>query len=134
MKGGGIRKAQLQNTGYRRFAWVAAMVFLLLVVPKPSMAQYSGGTILGTVENRSGAVLLQARVTIISTDANETRAATTGDDGAFRFPSVPEGHYPVRVEKEGFQTETQTWLTLEVAQELVVNSVRSARQILYQSQ
>ena len=47
---------------------------------------------------------------------------TTGDDGSFRFPALVTGHYSVRVEREGFKTETQTGLTLEVTQELVVNT------------
>ena len=39
------------------------------------------------------------------------------------FPALAAGHYSVRVEKEGFKTQTQTGLTLEVTQELVVNPV-----------
>jgi outer membrane receptor protein involved in Fe transport len=80
------------------------------------------GTILGTVKDASGGVVPQAKVTIVNTDTNDTRTATTGDDGSFRFPALVAGHYSVRVEREGFKTQTQTGLTLEVAQEMVVNS------------
>ena len=116
-----MSETRLANAGYRRFAWVVAMVLLLLLVPKPSSAQ-STGTILGTVKDSSGGVVPQAKVTLVNTDTNDTRTATTGDDGSFRFPALVTGHYSVRVEKEGFKTETQTGLTLEVAQELVVNT------------
>ena len=116
-----MSETRFANGGYRRFAWVVAMVLLLLLVPKPSLAQ-STGTILGTVKDSSGGVVPQAKVTIVNTDTNDTRTATTGDDGSFRFPALVAGHYSVRVEKEGFKTQTQTGLTLEVAQEMVVNS------------
>ena len=116
-----MSEARFVNTGYRRFVWVVAMALLLLLVPKPSSAQIMG-TILGTVKDSSGGVVPQAKVTIVNTDTNDTRTATTGDDGSFRFPALGTGHYSVRVEKEGFKTETQTGLTLEVAQEMVVNT------------
>ena len=116
-----MSEARFANVGYRRFVWVVAMALLLLLVPKPSSAQIMG-TILGTVKDASGGVVPQAKVTLVNTDTNDTRTATTGDDGAFRFPALVTGHYSVRVEKEGFKTETQTGLTLEVAQEMVVNT------------
>ena len=47
---------------------------------------------------------------------------TTGDDGAYRMPALRPGHYNVKIEKEGFKTVTETALTLDVTQELVVNS------------
>jgi hypothetical protein len=113
-------KARFANGGYHKFAWVVAIVLLLLHVPKPSSAQ-SIGTILGTVRDSSGGVVPQARVTIVNTDTNDTRTATTGGDGSFRFPALVTGHYSLRIEKEGFKTESRTGLTLEVTQEVVVN-------------
>ena len=62
-----------------------------------------------------------ARVTITNTDTSEVRTTTTGEDGAYRVPSLRAGNYSVRVEAPGFRTETETSLTLQVAQELVVN-------------
>jgi len=111
-------------TRFRSFVWVVTTVLSLLLIPKLSPAQISGssGTILGTVKDQTGAVVPQAKVTVVNTDTNATRIATTGDDGSFRFPALLAGHYSVKVEKGGFKTEIQTGLTLEVAQEMVVNS------------
>ena len=62
-----------------------------------------------------------ASVSIQSVETNELRTATTGNDGAYRVPGLTVGHYNVKIEKNGFKTATQQNLTLDVAQELVVN-------------
>ena len=105
------------RSGVFLLGWVLLFVFLGTI---PSLAQ-SMGTILGIVKDSSGGVLPQAKVTIVNTDTNDSRTATTGDDGSFRFPALVTGHYSVKIEKEGFKTETETGLTLEVTQELVVS-------------
>jgi hypothetical protein len=117
-----MSKNWFANGSYRGFACVVAMVLLLLLVPKPSLAQ-GVSVILGTVKDLSGGSEPQAKVTVVNTDTNDTRTVTTGDDGSFRFPALVPGNYSLRVEKGGFKTETKTGLTLEVAQEMVVNSV-----------
>jgi len=78
------------------------------------------GTILGVVKDASGGTVPEARITITNVDTSETRAVASGDDGAFRVPDCVR-HYSVKVEKDGFKTSTETSLTLDVAQELVVN-------------
>jgi hypothetical protein len=86
----------------------------------PASAQ-EAGTILGVVRDASGGTVPDARITITNMDTSEMRTATSRDDGAFRAPGLRPGHYSVRIEKDGFKTSTQTALTLDVAQELVVN-------------
>ena len=75
------------------------------------------------MKDTSGGTLPQAKVSVTNTETNESRSALTSDDGAYRFPALKPGHYVVRVEKDGFKTQTDTGLTLDVAQELVVNPV-----------
>ena len=92
----------------------------------PASAQQSIGTILGVVKDTSGGTVPQAKVTVTSTETNESRTTTTRDDGSYRFPALRPGHYTVKIEKDGFQTQTQTGLTLDVAQELVVSPVMAS--------
>src|SRR5665213_1135388 len=99
-----------------------AAVFYFLVIASLCMAQAPTGTILGVVKDASGGVVPDAAVTITDTETSTTRSLTTGDDGAFRAPALAVGHYSVKVEKSGFQTQTQTGLTLEVGQDLVANT------------
>ncbi len=99
---------------------VTSILFVLLTMACPAAAQ-EAGTILGVVRDASGGTVPDARITITNVDTSEMRTAATGDDGAFRVPALRPGHYSVKVEKDGFKTATQTALTLNVAQELVVN-------------
>ena len=105
---------------YRWSISAASILFLLLLAATPSFSQ-STGTILGVVKDSSGGLVPQAKVTIVNTDTNESRTATTGDDGAFRFPALATGHYSLKIEKDGFTTQTLTGLTLEVTQEMVLS-------------
>ena len=95
--------------------------FLLFFAAAPMLAQFSTGTILGVVKDTSGASVPNATVTAINIDTQLTRMLKTGDDGAFRFPELPIGHYTVKGEATGFKTETHQGLVLNVAQEEVVN-------------
>jgi hypothetical protein len=102
--------------------WAGVLVFMLILgwMAVPASAQTSG-VILGTVKDASGATVPAANITITNTDTIEARTVTTGEDGAFRAPGLPPGHYSVKVEKGGFKTVTETGLSLDVAGELVVN-------------
>ncbi len=107
------------------FGMLAGGIALLLLMlgGVPASAQQSIGTILGVVKDASGGTVPQAKVTVTSTETGESRSATTQDDGSYRFPALRPGHYTVKIEKDGFETQTQTGLTLDVAQELVVSPV-----------
>jgi hypothetical protein len=103
-------------------AFGAAIVLLACSFATMPASAQEAGTILGVVKDPSGAVIPNATVTIMNVDTTVSRTATTGPDGAFRVPALQPGHYSVKVEAAGFQTQTQTGLTLNVAQELVVNA------------
>lgn len=100
--------------------WVAA-VLLLSFAPSGQAIAQSMGTIQGTVKDPSGSVVPGARITLTNTDTGDHRTASSNPEGAFNFPALVTGHYTIKVEKEGFKTEQENGLTLEVAQQLVVN-------------
>src|SRR6204780_5257055 len=110
--GGGFRKAS---------SFLGCAICLLFLASRPILAQTSAGIILGVVRDTSAAAIPQANVTVLNTDTNEVRKQTTGDDGAFRFPALAPGPYSLKVEKEGFETETNTGLTLEVTQQMTLD-------------
>src|SRR5213078_284751 len=99
--------------GFLTICWIAVAV--------TATAQQNTGTILGVVKDSSGAVVPGAGITILNEETSLTRTVTTGENGAFRAPALPVGHYTVRVELVGFRSQVQRSLILEVAQELVVN-------------
>ncbi len=105
-------------------ALLAGAVILSGVVPVslPASAQAANGTILGTVKDSSGAVVPDVTVTLQHVATGQTRTVQSGPDGAYRAPALPVGNYTIKFEKSGFNTQQQTGLTLDVAQDLVVNA------------
>jgi hypothetical protein len=96
-------------------------VFAFLLVATAALAQLPTGTILGTVKDSSGAVVPGAEVTARQTDTNQSRTATTGEDGSYRFDQLPVGNYEITVRANGFSTDVQNGLALSVGAEQVSN-------------
>ena len=99
------------------------IVSLLLFVMAASagVAQLPTATILGVVEDATGAVVPGATVTSRNTDTGQTRSAVSSGDGSYRFAALPVGNYEIRAEHPGFRAELRSGLTLTVSQEAVVN-------------
>src|SRR5215469_7063888 len=101
----------------RNALWLTVLIMAAL----PLAAQLPTGTILGSVKDSSGASIPNAMVTVRNTDTNLTKTVTTEQDGSYRFPELPVGHYEVVASAAGFRTETHAGLTLEVTQQGVIN-------------
>lgn len=65
--------------------------------------QAVNATLLGTVSDSSGAVVVAARVTITEMNTGFQRSSTTNDSGNYEFSHLPPGRYEVAVEHEGFK-------------------------------
>ena len=65
--------------------------------------QAVNATLLGTVSDSSGAVLVGAEVTITEMQTGFRRTATTNEGGNYEFAHLPPGIYEVAVEHEGFR-------------------------------
>src|SRR5688572_273741 len=79
------------------------LVVLLSAVPL--LAQFTTGSLVGTVTSADGSSLPGVSVTITSPALQGTRSATTGDTGGFHFPALPPGSYTVSFELEGMQRQ-----------------------------
>jgi hypothetical protein len=64
-----------------------------------------------------------AVVTLTNTDTSLTRTGNSAEDGSYRFPALPVGHYRIDVTQEGFLALTRTGITLEVGQEAVIDLI-----------
>lgn len=62
------------------------------------------GTIGGLVTDITGAVIVNATVTLTDLERNQSTVAQTNDGGLFSFPNLVAGNYQVSVEQEGFKT------------------------------
>ena len=98
---------------------------LLLMLSASSVFAQSAGTgsLTGTVTDGTGASIPNAQVTLINQGTNQTRTATTGSDGGYRFNLIEIGQYTVRVMAPGFKTSEVTGIPVSVAQAPIVNRV-----------
>jgi outer membrane receptor protein involved in Fe transport len=87
------------------------------------------GTILGTVQDESQAVLPGVSVTATNTETNQSQTTITDDEGRFRLPLLPLGLYEVRAELTGFTTGIRRPITLTVGREAVVDFSLTVGQI-----
>ena len=99
----------------------ALLACLLIFVSAVLSFSQSGGTILGTVVDSSGAVVPNADVTITNTATNVPHPTKTTDSGDFTLPFLAPGNYKVMVEAKGFQRAVVDNVTLVVAQQARVN-------------
>lgn len=78
--------------------------------------QISTGTIVGIVEDSTGAVVPNAEITLRQTATGETRHTRTTGSGEFHVPFLQVGQYTVTVAAGGFKTKAVTGITLQVDQ------------------
>ena len=95
------------------------MSCLVLVCAVSLSAQNITGSITGTVNDQSGAVVRGAAVTVTNTDTNlVARTLSTDEAGNYTAPLLPIGHYSVAVAASGFATSSVTAIELHVNDEL----------------
>ncbi len=73
------------------------------------------GTISGTITDKTGAVIPNARITITNKETGASQVTTTNESGYFVVPNLPAGTYDVTAEKEGFQRCTSAGVILDPA-------------------
>jgi Carboxypeptidase regulatory-like domain/TonB-dependent Receptor Plug Domain len=104
------------------------LVFILLAAASLS-AQTFRGTILGTVNDPSGAVIAGAKVTVKNTGTGLERSTETSADGSYSAPELPIGSYTVTVVQQGFQTFIATGVVVDVATERRVDAALKTGEI-----
>jgi hypothetical protein len=107
---------------FKLFGYITLTCFcFLLLQSRYAFGQVDEGSITGTVQDSTGAVVPNAQVTLLNTDQNITLQTRTNGDGGYTFSPVRIGHYSLSVTAKGFAKTTQQNLTVNVAQVLLVN-------------
>ncbi|MGI4758532.1 MAG: carboxypeptidase regulatory-like domain-containing protein, partial [Janthinobacterium lividum] len=81
-------------------------------------AQVTSGTILGSVQDTSGALIPGASVTAAAPSLGVTRTVTSGGNGTFSIPNLPGGTYTLTVSMDGFQQLKKDGIILSSADRL----------------
>jgi hypothetical protein len=95
---------------------LTTLLLFALVASCVARAQVSTGTIVGTVEDKSGGVVPNATVTITHIATGQVRETHTNEQGSFNAQFMPLGAYKVVVAAAGFQSKELTGITLQVDQ------------------
>ena len=100
-----------------------ALLTLLLGMCIPSLLAQSAGTsgLSGVITDPSGAAIPNVTVTLTSNDTNQSRTATTGGDGQYKFTLLPPGSYKVRFSASGFKTSEVASVILNVTESPTVD-------------
>ena len=96
-------------------------LFLFLVQTQTVFGQVDQGAVSGVVQDASGAVIPNAKVTLLNKDQGLSLETTTKTSGEYIFTPVRIGNYSLSVTAPGFSTTTQENLQVSVQQHLTVN-------------
>ncbi len=101
----------------------AKTLTLLLITVLASLnvvAQQITGSIRGTVQDPSGAIVRGATVTAKQVETGLTRVVAADRQGEYVLVELPIGHYQLQVQAKGFQTYVQQGISLDVNQNATV--------------
>ena len=88
----------------KNMKFVSLVVLSLLVVSGAAAQFLLRGTIGGLVTDTTGAVIVDATVTLTDLDRNQASVGATNASGLFSFPNLVAGNYQISVEQPGFKT------------------------------
>ena len=99
--------------GVRQFIWVLMFAGTLTLLASRSAIAQNTGSIFGTVQDETGAVIPGADVTAEDATHGSTRTAKTNGSGEFLLPSLPVGAYTLSASAPQFQTYVVTGITVD---------------------
>lgn len=101
--------------------FISALITLGFVATPALHAQTGTTSLRGTVLDKSGASVPDAKITLIEVAQGVQRESRTGGSGEFEFRSLPPGTYSVVIEKDGFRKYEQKKIELLVNNPTTLN-------------
>lgn len=105
----------------RLFTYGFALLTVTISSFLPVRAQVLYGSIIGAVEDQTGAVIQSATVTIHSQTTGQTRETVTNDSGLYSFANVLAGVYELKVTAAGFRPFTSTGVVASINEVTRIN-------------
>nr|WP_246346833.1 carboxypeptidase regulatory-like domain-containing protein [Sphingomonas jinjuensis] len=109
------RRALRGGTALQALALLGAGVGAAGIATPAAAQDYSQINATGRILSTSGEPIAGATVTVTSNGQGFTRTVTTGSDGTYRVPSLPQGSYTFTVEAQGFDTFSDANVSLTQA-------------------
>jgi hypothetical protein len=99
----------------------ALVIVFMAMISWPVVAQKDTGSVVGTVQDPSGAVLANAQVAVKDVDRGAVFATKTNASGEYVASPLKLGRYTVTVRHPGFKKAVSQPVTIDVQQRAVVN-------------
>src|SRR4030095_4183976 len=101
---------------------LSVFVILLAMAAISAVAQTPNtGAMVVVVEDQNGAIVRDAKVSVVNDATGALREAVTGSEGSVTVPALSlTGTYSVSVSKEGFGTEERKDITLRSGETAVL--------------
>src|SRR6202140_3349317 len=100
---------------------VAMALLLSILCSHPVHGQVVGGTISGTISDKSAAVVANATVSLKNLATGVTSVVTTNAQGLYSLPNLLPGNYQQKVSAAGFETAIRNGIILTVGSQMVSN-------------
>jgi hypothetical protein len=101
----------------RVFVSVARLLSLCLLFCGALGAQVANNTsLVGTVVESSGSVVVGAKVTAVNVATNDTYTGSTNEEGYYAVTFIREGAYQITIEKAGFTKSVQKGIVVQANQ------------------
>lgn len=104
----------MNPTHLRNFAIRILLLLCIFYRPPDVHAQTFYGSVVGNAVDSNGAVVPNARATLINLATTERRTAESDSDGNFKFVNLVPGNYRLEVEKGGFKRLVREPVIVEV--------------------
>src|SRR5260370_21818726 len=79
------------------------------------------GSIVGNVNDSSGAALVSATVALTNSATGDRRAVVTASDGTYRFVNLVPGSYRIEIEHTGFKRYSRSPIDVSVESQVRVD-------------
>ncbi len=97
--------------------WMLIAAFTIQIVP----AQTFSGSISGSVNDPTGAVVIGAKLQLQNMNTKETRLQTANQQGEYKFTNLLPGTYQISVNAAGFKSYLQSNMVLNANTHAIVN-------------
>ncbi|MGB6975368.1 MAG: carboxypeptidase regulatory-like domain-containing protein [Terracidiphilus sp.] len=105
----------------KTFTLTALIGLFSLGALQAAMAQVDQGAIVGAITDSSGRVIQGASVTLVSQETGLSFQRKTNHDGSYRFSPIKIGLYRLTVTGQGFATQKQENIRVDVGQIVGLN-------------
>jgi hypothetical protein len=106
----------------RKFAFFSlALLIICVLTGLPAYAQVGTSNLTGTVKDDQGNVLPGVAVAAKNTETGFERNDVTDESGIYRLPSLPFGTYDITAQIQGFATQIQKGIRLDVGRTVSID-------------